>query len=309
MQNIQSVEGLLRQYKDSLMFFEPLAGNNGDKLIEIGSRFLIEKLELKTVEKPNDADFIVINGGGGLAVEFWNPEFKTLREYAQGFKDKPLIVLPSSYYFEKSDFPSCFCERTAPTFLFARERYSFERLQQKKYPAEVFFGIDNDMALALADSPYIQDLKKIKDENHILIVERFDLESVTDKPRDQLLPDSVKSLIPKPILDVLRDLNHKRKISKTGFSNSILEKLYQDYPHLKDLPVINEDISKVEFPFDAFVELISNSAIVITTRLHVGILSAMLGKKTIMKAGNGPYPKVRGCFEYSLAHLDHVKLS
>ncbi|PSR19086.1 hypothetical protein C8255_04025 [filamentous cyanobacterium CCP3] len=308
MQINQSVEDLLRQYKESLIFFEPLAGNNGDKLIEMGSRFLIEKLELKTVEQPDEADLIIINGGGGLAVEFWNPDFKTLREYAQGFKNKPLVVLPSSYYFESSDFCSCFIGRTAPTFLFARERFSLERILNEKYSAEVFLGIDNDMAMALAESLFVQELKQRKREKHILIVERFDLESATDKPREQLLPDSIKSLIPKPILDTLRDLNHKRKVSKTGFSDSVLKRLYQNYPHLNGLPVIKEDISKVEFPFNTFAELISDSAIVITTRLHVGILSAMIGKKTIMKTGNGPYPKVKGCFEYSLAHLDHVQL-
>lgn len=308
MQQRISVRDTLSQFQNCQVFFEPLKGNNGDKLIQIGSEYLLNQLSISLVSEPNDADIILINGGGGLAVEFWNPEFKTLREYAQGFKDKPLVVLPSSYYFETSDFASCFNDRTAPTFLFAREKYSLKKIQQQQYQSEVDFGIDNDMALFLHESEFVQKLKKKATEEHILIVERFDLEAVTDKPRTQIAPQSVKTAIPKPILKVLRDINHKRKVRKTGFSNTALEEIYLKYPFSRKLSVVSEDISKIEFTFDDFTDLIAASAIVVTTRLHVGILSAMLGKRTIMKAGQGSYPKVRGCYEYSLLHLENVEL-
>jgi len=48
----------LAQFKGKRIFFEPLEGNNGDKLIEMGSHTLLQPIDAKLVSNPRQADAI-----------------------------------------------------------------------------------------------------------------------------------------------------------------------------------------------------------------------------------------------------------
>jgi len=93
----------------------------------------------------------------------------------------------------------------------------------------------------------------------------------------------------------------------TAFVRSCHEQVLEDYPDLKQLPICAADISDPALcSFSYFSQLIAESAIVASTRLHVGILAAMLGKPTYVKSG--AYHKIRGIHEYSMHGMSNVKL-
>jgi exopolysaccharide biosynthesis predicted pyruvyltransferase EpsI len=71
--------------------------------------------------------------------------------------------------------------------------------------------------------------------------------------------------------------------------------------------VFAADISQTSLcSFDTFCSLIAQSAAVISTRLHVAVLAALLGKPTYLVAGPGT--KIRSVYEYSLAEMPNVRL-
>src|SRR5436853_308259 len=65
---------LLRNKK---VYFEPLFGNHGDKLIEVGSSLFLQRMAVHWVRNPATADIIVINGGAAMT-DIWGSGFSTL---------------------------------------------------------------------------------------------------------------------------------------------------------------------------------------------------------------------------------------
>jgi len=53
----------LAQFRGKRIFFEPLEGNNGDKLIEMGSHTLLQSIDAKLVSNPKQADAIDTENG------------------------------------------------------------------------------------------------------------------------------------------------------------------------------------------------------------------------------------------------------
>jgi exopolysaccharide biosynthesis predicted pyruvyltransferase EpsI len=60
--------------------------------------------------------------------------------------------------------------------------------------------------------------------------------------------------------------------------------------------------------FEHFCVVISHASIVLTTRLHVGILAAMMEKPTIIVPGSVKYGKIQGIYDYSLHDYSNVQL-
>ena len=58
--------------------------------------------------------------------------------------------------------------------------------------------------------------------------------------------------------------------------------------------------------YSLFEKLIASSAVVFTTRLHVGILSAMFDIPTYLIPG--VYHKISGIYDLSMKGMPHVKL-
>lgn len=300
--------GVLAALRGKQVFFEPLGGNHGDTLILLGSKHVLAQYDIRLVADPHAADAIVMNGGGALGVEMWSPKLEGLRGYAQTFRDKPLVVLPSSFAFEGDALATCFSHRTAPAFLFARERYSFDKLTQP-YPSEVHTGMADDMAFALRDTPFLSDLQKQVAARHVLLVERFDLEAVTAPPQPIAVSRSLKQYVPGPLKRALKSLVHRRRVASSNFTPTTLARLYREAPQYSHLPVVAQDVSsQLGFTFAEFQQAIAEAAVVITTRLHVGILAALLDKPTYLIRGTGSYPKLQGVYEYSLAKFSHVSL-
>ncbi|BAZ48935.1 exopolysaccharide biosynthesis protein-like protein [Nostoc sp. NIES-4103] len=309
----------LSKYRGKRIFFEPLHGNNGDKLIEMGSREMLQKLGANLVNQPQQADAIVVNGGAGMT-DIWVHGFHTLRNYNCLYPQTPLIVLPSSFWFTETNFASLFSKRVAPAFIYAREPYSLKTLKDLVFPGDVRLGIDHDMAFHLQDSLYIKNLQSKTAQKHILIVERNDPESVTGSyqseqtistTKSSYIPKFIKRPIRRYILTPLKHAALAKSLGEQGanttFVQESLNQVLQDHPNLAGLPVFAADISNPDLcSFHTFSKLIAEAAVVVATRLHVGILAAMLDKPTYIKSGS--YHKIRGIFEYSLVDKQNVRL-
>lgn len=304
------VSEVLASLRGKSIFFEPVGGNNGDVVIEMGTRELLGQLGIEVHGNKSNAQVILINGNGGLGVELYQPDMPAIKHYAQRFRDKPLVMLPASYHFQNNLLGDCFRGRTAPAIIFAREQYSYKLLQTQTFSSDVQIGIDHDMAFNLIGSETIRALQARIAAKHILLVERFDVETATGgKPKEVRAPLPWKRALPVPIRNLGKKIIHTRRAAQTGFKSSILQRLYTEAPQFKGLPVFAHDISSIiGFTFEQFTQLIVESAVVVTTRLHVGILAALIGKPTYLFTGKAPYPKIKGVYEYSLAEMPHVHL-
>lgn len=311
---LTSVDQALSPYEGKKIYFEPLGGNNGDVLIEKGSLSYLNSIGIQRASNPENSEAIVINGGGAIN-DIWESGIAAVKKYSLQHPNIPLIILPSSFIFHKTHFPSLFEFHKAPVFLYAREPYSLNILKELKFSPCVQVGLDHDMAFRLEKTAFIQDLKSKAADKHILIVERHDFESATvnltgSSIKTTQLPSIVKDPIPTSIKDsinknIRNPLRHSflKNRDKMGINTSFFQEAYQkvlnDYPGLHSLPIYAADISSdYYFSFKQFAQLVSESAVVVTTRLHVAILAAMLNKPTYVKTGS--YHKIRGIFEYSL---------
>ncbi len=312
-----SLQEELSRYRGKRVFFEHLEGNNGDKLIEMGAKAILRSNDTKLVSNPQWAEVIIINGGAGMT-DIWGHGFKKLQKYNSVYPQTPLIILPSSFVFTETDFASLFRERIAPAFVYARECYSLKILQDLIFPGDVRLGIDHDMAFQLQNTPYMQKLQSQKAQKHILIVERNDPESVTEQYQakqsnsiNKYIPWSVKRPIKQHIIWPIKRIKIAKLVQELGlntvFAQQHIQQILTDHPDLQGLPIYAADISNPEFcDFNSFGQLIAESAVVVATRLHVGILAAMLNKTTYIKSGS--YHKIRGIYEYSLVNQANVQL-
>jgi len=314
----------LKRYQGARVFFEPLWGNNGDTLIRMGALRALQQAKVICVRSPNRADLIVINGGSGLT-HLWG-RLHILEQYCRRFPQTPLVVLPSSWDCNPDEINTLVRTRAAPCFLYARERYSFELLKGAATSGRVVIGLDHDMAFHLKDSPYLTSLSRAKDERHVLIVERSDVESATgahEQPSrlvrliQRVVPSKLRHALPQRArlyvaeymfsLERIFNMLQKPSASGTEFVREALKIVEDQYPQYRNLPIVVADISlKYVRSFRRFCLDIARAAIVVTTRLHVGILAALLGKPTYIKPGN--WHKIVGVYEYSLIDFPNVRL-
>lgn len=311
--NRSTVAEELESYRGNDVFFEPLSGNNGDKLIEMGSRLALRRAGIHLVHRPEQAELIVVNGGAGMT-DVWKAVHR-LERYTKGFPATPVLVLPSTFYFTTTDFPSIFAHREREVTLFSRDLTSLKTLQALRFPCAARLEADNDMAFTLKDSSYVERLRRKASNKHILVVERGDAETASDLRLRQFGPKwRFKRYIPVGVKRPIRWVLHTRRWAehegqRTAFAGATLALARDQFPEFRRLPVFAADVSLTgAFSFTHFSRLIADAAVVITTRLHVGILAAMLGKPTLLKAGAGKFPKIRSIYEYSLREYPNVSL-
>lgn len=321
-----SVKELLSAYRDRKFFFDPMGGNHGDKLIELGSMETFKRLEIQLIRNPRKAEFIVINGGGGMT-PLWGYGLQILGSYSKNFPHTPLIVLPSSWDVRDVDIASLLKNHKAPIYLYARDPYSFAILKKIKFANDVRVGLDHDMAFNLQGTLFLKRLNERRAERHLLIVERGDVESPTGKKHLEPLlirliklsiPKEIRHCLPQPVLSSLRSMAYsldrlafgrkrRKEAARSKFAKQSVELVKRKHPEFDSLPVYAADISLPSFcSFWQFSLAVAQAAVVVTTRLHVGILGALLDKPTYLKAGN--WHKIKGVYEYSLKDRNNVYL-
>lgn len=272
------------------IYFEPLHGNNGDRLILMGAKWALRKSRCKLVEKPQLADVILLNGSGGMN-DIWHFSLNRLESYRTSYPSLPIIVAPSTYRFKGDQFKRI-CEiNDTPLFFFTRDLISIEIIQNECSASHIDIQPSQDLAFELQDSDFIKNLREGVQEKHVLIVTRGDRESLSKgiltKVKGTWVPTKLR-----PPLSKARDKLLSLKRWNTYKS------LMKDYGIPKNTPLVNQDIS-CRVTFSEFVATIRDAALIITDRLHVGILGHMLNKETVLFPAS--YDKTKGVFEMSMS--------
>lgn len=281
-----SFRRFLKQYQGRPVFFEPLSGNNGDRLITLGAERLFRATGVIRCPLPSEAELIVINGGGAMN-DLWLGGLIKLRDYCVGYPRTPIVVGPSSYRFQGIRLSDFALPRQGSVVLFAREMYSYRELKRQSLLPGWEFRHSQDVALELREAPLITVLRSQATDDYILAAMRKDKEggeSLVNSIRGDWLPRYLRTPLSK-----LRDKIVYR--SKRGILDSIKK------AETVEGPIIARDIS-VSVAFDEFLSAVTHASLVVTDRLHVAILAHMLKKRTYLLAGN--YHKNRGVYEYSL---------
>ena len=300
------------------VFFEPLRGNLGDDLIVRGLEHQLRRNGLTLVSTPEQADHIIIKGGGAF-LDAYESLVMEISRLLKAFPTTPTTIMPTSYGYTHKSFADLVGDRTAPLSIFAREKYSFDILNSG-LPSKCSLEMDHDSAFHLEVSDQIKKLIHSKQSSHLLIVERLDAESlgVTDFRESNGASPSVSKLrklsrvvLPQKLRTKMARRLRATQVAKTSQETKLAKHakqvLFDKHPEFANLPVKAFDVSQPNlFSFDEFCKIVADSAAVYTTRLHVGILSAMLGIPTYLVPG--VYHKIIGIYEYSMTDMTHVEL-
>jgi exopolysaccharide biosynthesis predicted pyruvyltransferase EpsI len=281
----------------SRVFFEELKGNNGDALIQMGMNELFKRHALKPVPDPEQADVILLNGGGAMN-DLW-PEggAQVIDGYLKRFPTKEVVVGPSSFYFTQLDFAAILRKARAGVRLFCREQNSHDFLSGLDLPENVGIELSQDLAFELRGSDFVAEQRSLSSENHILCAMRKDREGqagVLAKTSGSWLPKSIR----KP-LSKLRD----RMVA--GRSSGLIDQVLAGIPAAKSTEVLYRDVS-VSVDFDGFCRAIREARAIITNRLHIAILGTLLDKEVHLVRGS--YHKIQGVYDFSLKDNPKVRL-
>lgn len=296
--NTLPVSEFLHSLAGHRVYLDPLFGNHGDRLIAMGAEHLLDKALIQRVRKPADAEWLLVNGGGGMA-EGWRG-LDIVRDYSERYPDTPLAVLPSSFLFRQAAPERWFKARRAPLYLWARERPSFELIRNLQPGCEYQACLDHDLAFALADHPVLTGLRGTGPERVLLAVERDDWEGPTGRTRPLSLPGL--GFIPEAWRNALRKVLagplRRRQDRASAFCPAAADFAAAHWKE-HDLALRCADVSLGETcTFEEFLAAVASASVIVTTRLHVAILGHLLQRRVALVEGS--YHKNRGVFEYSL---------
>ena len=294
-----SLVSLLSSY--NTIFFETLAGNNGDRLIQEGATLLLDESGCQLADSPDAADMIFINGGGAMN-DMWQGGLEKLQYYASKYPRTPIVVGPSSFYLQTSTLDDILGKRVASTTIFCRDQKSMEILESEGSSNETILFGERDLAFNI-DFSHL--LTKYNGTGHardkLLIAMRVDRESNSETPLQKLrapwLPPSIR-----------RPLARLKSRLIANASGSVLESAIVEFTSSEE---IGENLSRyycdvsTSMSFEDFVHTVASARAVITDRLHVAILSHISKTKCLLLPG--AYHKNQSVFEYSLASSKYVK--
>lgn len=268
--------------KNRNMYFgiaEP-GGNSGDLLIYKGLYKKLRDLNIRYEDIRHGTEKIqfgraeiVLMQGGSNVNDLWGSGTKLLKNIISSCK-LPIIVAPQTYYFTRTDFPDIFKGSTQKIYLFCREEESYARLKKMSLPGNVSIHVSDDTAFYMEKEDFSSFGQHHTGKDYALLCLRGDHES------DFKDAEGIGSKIIGTLKEIVR--NHNMEIMERDVSMDIYSWM----------------------SFDYFVRYISGAKIVITDRLHVGILAAILGKPTILFSG--AYFKSKAVYEYTLKHFPNV---
>ncbi len=282
----------MRKIADKRTYFDEYpGGNNGDVIILKGNQHVLKKVGCKLVDSPKQAEQILIRGNGAM-VDIYQTDFKKLAEYREKYSSVPLIVGPSTFRFHGADFRKiCELSSSSQFILFARDKNSVQAIREINPPAHCVVHVSHDLAFELYDSYFIANLLNQCSEKHILVAMRKDKEGtagILTKTKGTWLPKNVR----RP-LSWLRDRLVAR-VSKDTVEMAIEQ---EDVP---GLPRIYRDVAS-SLSFEDFVASIRDATLIVTDRLHVGVLGHLLQKRVVLVCATEYHKhKIKGVHELSM---------
>lgn len=287
-------------------YFYPNVGNMGDGIIAEAEFQILNNgnYDYKIVDNFTNMPFIpsqefnLIYGGGGLFVKYWN--YQKVLNVFKNPKLKKCIVLPSSF-FECDDVLECFDERFT---VFCREKFSYDYCISKNNRAK--FILLDDMAFSLnLELQEKYDIDRLEKNLEILTGADYSVAINTIYPRIKKLYSNVKNaLLEKTVLNsnkvrigfLMRTDAEKNTADHTSFGIDL--SIFANSP-CTDSGVVGL-ISKV------FIDTIKSFDVIYTDRLHVGLVSTLLGKEVYLI--DNSYKKVSGIYDLSMKKYKNVHL-
>lgn len=314
------VPTLLREARPRRAYLLEMPGNHGDKLSYLGAMTILQELNIRRTFDPRRADYFLMLGQATIT-DIWGSGVPALRHLFERFPNTPVIVLPSSFHFTETDFSSVFVGRTARCVLIARDTMSWDVLKSCDFPDSVETYCDHDLAFYLQHSKLIGRLQRMaetQNEDYVMVVERHDREhhgesGAARRRQNPEMPNPFRLAMktyfwaPKQALRRLVRPEPRHEELSVEFRAECERVIAEDIPWAHGLPWTIGDLSSSgQYSFREFCSFIARARAVLTSRLHVGILAAMLGKPTFLRAGR--YAKLPGVYEMSMSDWPNVKL-
>lgn len=276
----------LFENKDAFLTVIQPGGNNGDELIYKGLNkklkdIKIEYKEIKYRESKLSRRISRINEkvgtnlrevsiskktdlilihGGANINDYWGQGTRLLKNLILHY-NVPIAVAPQTFYFTKTNISEIIKKAKQDIHLFCREETSYSSLGRMQLPDNVKIYLSDDTAFYLSKGDFAH------------------LNGCNDKKDYALL--------------CFRD-DKESKVSSDV--NETFKEIFMD----RGIEIINEGDISVNQSFEDFVKIIAGAKIVVADRLHVGVLSSILEKPTLILPNS--YFKNKAIYEYSLKY-------
>jgi len=292
---------------DYVLYGLPYYSNIGDTLIWEGELELLKKVPFKCKgvcgwnEYPTEkvaGDNIILVQGGGYFGDVWRNGWQFVLDGIRHYKNNKIIILPMSVFYNDQSLRTADAEYLAEfrdLTICVRDNNSFE--YAKKYFRNKVMLVP-DLAFCIKKS-YL-DRWRVPSTEKVLLLKRCDKELVSD---DIEIPEANVEVRDWPTIE--SKTNAEIRFAK---SIKIIKKAQ------RKLPLMSPIFKKVEDEMyyrlhrkemtSRGVSFVSSYSKVYTTRLHVLILSVLLGKEVYII--DNSYGKLSGCYETWLKDVECV---
>lgn len=293
--------------RDYVLYGLPYYTNIGDTLIWEGELEFLKKVPFKCKgvcgwnEYPTEnvaQDNIVLIQGGGYFGDVWREGWQYVLDGIRAYKNNKIIILPMSIYYyddklreEDSRYLAEFnnliiCARDNNSYSFAKRYFRNEVL------------LVPDLAFCIKESYLARWCLPPSDK--VLLLKRCDKELVSNSIE---IPETNAEVHDWPTIE-------SKTESEVRFEKIIkkLKKAQRKLPRMKFVFQRMEDELYYRFHrkqmTSSGVSFVSSYSKIYTTRLHVLILSVLLGKEVYII--DNSYGKLSGCFDTWLRDVDGV---
>jgi len=296
--------------RDYILLDLPYFGNVGDTLIWQSALDILAELPHKclysaaitTYKKPKiKPDTIIVFMGGGNFGDIWERHQIFRHRVMADFPHNPIVQLPQSVWFNSADKLAadveCFARHEGPVAICCRERQSFD-LIAANYKGPVRPLLLPDMVLGLNVGALASKLGvALCDGSGNLFVKRTDCEaSVTADVIQKQVPDDAYVGDWPSMCGACAPFNRYWAI------NARLARFKKFYNY--------EDLAYKRFLKNVFLksgmEFIAGYRTCFTTRLHCGILAALMGKEVVMF--DNSYKKISGVYDEWMTDMGNVRM-
>lgn len=304
-----------------------MLGNNGDRLMHAVFYRILEHLDIRTSSAHNDAQVVIVPPNGALLEMYKFPDL--LKDRLRPFPNVPVVIFPSSAYFEKRSPAFMFTGRSAPTLWIFREAFSFAQIEglwgEEIRSLGVDLALDHDVVAS--GHQFVGELVGHHRGSGYgsLIAARVDREALAVRSQPLADPEGTMEQLPARSRQLSARLSHLADLVPYGTVRTTLTRIVRrnrlqaaGSAMLASLPDgIRKEVTGKERHVDAsatqyatfeeYLGWIASSDVVVTNRLHVALPAAILGKKVILvEAG---YHKLEGVYKQSLERVQGVIFS
>lgn len=297
---------------DYVLWGLPYYPNIGDTLIWEGEIELLKAMPYKCLDtcgwdgyrvKPLGEDVTILITGGGYFGDVWRKAWDNVMNTIEHYPNNRIVILPNTIFYNDADVMRSDANRLSKLkklVICVRDKVSYD-IATKNFKNEV--RLVPDMAFCIKET-YLRQWKK-NETNSILYLKRKDKELVNEKIK--IGDDSDKVEIRDwPTMDGKPTLTERIFSKISSYSRSSKLQMIFRQSMLREI----EEFYAYHFYRKCMtrqgVEFVSRYRKVYTTRLHVMILSVLLGKK--VQFIDNSYGKLSSFYNTWLTDCDGVDL-